>query len=187
LPSLLGSLCENAVRPVIPSGARNLALSLFKAMRDSSSSATKNGGLLGMTCKLGFSHRLLGRGWLAPALSPAGASWVRGHSRCPAVGADCVFIVLQPRVSWRWVDACGFPVARDRSLFFRSCEKVHEGKKGSRKGAKHAKAAKGRSDLRSALLCGLVRRPTEPSAGPFGGMADPRGHSPNPASGRAGE
>ena len=62
-------LCEDAVKPVIPSGARNLAPSLFKTVRDSSSSATKNGGLLGMTRKLGFSLRLLRRGlhYFAPA------------------------------------------------------------------------------------------------------------------------
>ncbi len=34
--------------------ARNLALSNFKTMRDSSSSANKNGGLLGMTGQAGF-------------------------------------------------------------------------------------------------------------------------------------
>ncbi len=39
---------------VIPSGARNLALSIFNAVRDSSSSANKNGGLLGMTGQTGF-------------------------------------------------------------------------------------------------------------------------------------
>jgi hypothetical protein len=35
--------------------ARNLALSVFKTMRDSSSSANKNGGLLGMTRQTSFS------------------------------------------------------------------------------------------------------------------------------------
>jgi len=34
-----GSACENVAEHVIPSGARNLALSLFEAMRDSSSPA----------------------------------------------------------------------------------------------------------------------------------------------------
>jgi len=34
--------------------ARNLALSIFNAVRDSSSSANKNGGLLGMTGQTGF-------------------------------------------------------------------------------------------------------------------------------------
>jgi hypothetical protein len=35
--------------------ARNLALSIFNPVRDSSSSANKNGGLLGMTGQTGFS------------------------------------------------------------------------------------------------------------------------------------
>jgi methionine synthase II (cobalamin-independent) len=35
--------------------ARNLALSIVNAVRDSSSSANKNGGLLGMTGQTGFS------------------------------------------------------------------------------------------------------------------------------------
>jgi len=48
------SLCENLPPAVIPSGARNLALSIFKAVRDASSSANKNGGLLGMTGWRGF-------------------------------------------------------------------------------------------------------------------------------------
>jgi hypothetical protein len=55
---------EKALQAVIPSGvldrpvqggARNLALSIFNPVRDSSSSANKNGGLLGMTGQTGFS------------------------------------------------------------------------------------------------------------------------------------
>ena len=42
--------------------SENLALSTLKAVRDSSSSAKKSGGLLGMTAILGSSHRLPGRG-----------------------------------------------------------------------------------------------------------------------------
>ena len=38
--------------------SENLALSVFEALRDSPSSAKKNGGLLGMTRKPGLSHRL---------------------------------------------------------------------------------------------------------------------------------
>jgi hypothetical protein len=46
---------EKRLQAVIPSEARNLALSTFKAMQDSSSSTNKNGGLLGMTGYKGFS------------------------------------------------------------------------------------------------------------------------------------
>jgi len=55
------SLCDDHAYFVIPiprSRERNLALGIFRAVRDSSSSANENGGLLGMTRKLGFSHRL---------------------------------------------------------------------------------------------------------------------------------
>jgi hypothetical protein len=41
--------------------ARNLALSIFKVLRDSSSSANKNGGLLGMTGQRGFSAACFAR------------------------------------------------------------------------------------------------------------------------------
>ena len=58
----LSSPCDNRAYAVIPSGARNLALSIFKAVRDSSSSANKNGGLLALTRKLRSSHRLCRRG-----------------------------------------------------------------------------------------------------------------------------
>jgi hypothetical protein len=44
-----------AVIPIPQARERNLALSVFKAMRDSSSSANKNGGLPGMTGQMGFS------------------------------------------------------------------------------------------------------------------------------------
>ena len=44
---------------VIPSGARNLALSIYTAVRDSSWSANKNGGLLGMTGQTGISAACL--------------------------------------------------------------------------------------------------------------------------------
>jgi hypothetical protein len=69
-PSPQGSLCDNWVRAVIPSEARNLALSVFNAMRDSSSSANKNGGLLGMTCQPGYHTDSKGRElrfWLRPS------------------------------------------------------------------------------------------------------------------------
>ena len=67
---------KTLMKPVIPirqPTERNLALSILKAMRDSSSSATKNGGLLGMTAETDSSaackappFRLTiqnGRGW----------------------------------------------------------------------------------------------------------------------------
>jgi hypothetical protein len=54
------SLYDNSTGAVIPSEARNLALSLFNAMRNSSSSANKNGGLLGMTPKTGYRTDSLG-------------------------------------------------------------------------------------------------------------------------------
>jgi hypothetical protein len=47
------SLCENRVRHVIPSVARNPALSIFKAVRDSWSPAAPRNDRLA-----GFSHRL---------------------------------------------------------------------------------------------------------------------------------
>ena len=59
------SLCDNCAYTVIPipqSRERNLALSVFNAVRDSSSSAIKSGGLLGMTRKAELSRRLQGRG-----------------------------------------------------------------------------------------------------------------------------
>jgi hypothetical protein len=68
-PLPLGGLCDNTVYAVIPipqSRERDLALSVFKAVRDSSSSAIKSGGLLGMTRKLGLSRRLQGRGLRRP-------------------------------------------------------------------------------------------------------------------------
>ena len=87
-PLPFGSLCENLIGTVIPSEARNLALSIFNALRDSSSPAAPRND-----SKNEFSHRLLwGRGWPATALSPAGAGRVRGsgplfswHRRVSAV------------------------------------------------------------------------------------------------------
>jgi hypothetical protein len=65
------------VIPIRQPTERNLALSVFNAMRDFSSSATKNGGLLGMTGRRGFSAAclILSCGLrimhcLAPALRP---------------------------------------------------------------------------------------------------------------------
>jgi hypothetical protein len=79
----LTSLCENLLRSVIPirqPTERNLALSIFEAVQDSSSSATKNGGLLGMTFKPGFHTDSHADGLNSPAphgpsktLSPYGA------------------------------------------------------------------------------------------------------------------
>jgi hypothetical protein len=57
LPSPQGSLCDNWIGAVIPSGARNLALSVFNAMRDSSSPAAPRNDM-----QTALSHRLLGRG-----------------------------------------------------------------------------------------------------------------------------
>ena len=55
-PSPPGGLCDNPACAVIPSGARNLALSILKTVRDSWSPAAA--GLLGMTRKLGLSRKL---------------------------------------------------------------------------------------------------------------------------------
>jgi hypothetical protein len=59
LPELLiltaFQVAEKRFQAVILSEAKNLAPSIFKTMRDPSSSASKNGGLLRMTAPRGFS------------------------------------------------------------------------------------------------------------------------------------
>jgi hypothetical protein len=77
----LQSLCDNPMCAVIPSGARNLALSVSKTVRESSSSANKNGELLGMTRQLGFSHRLFSPATCRQRLMPT-------HRRPPHLPAE---------------------------------------------------------------------------------------------------
>ena len=108
------SLCDNLVQVVIPSGARNLALSILKAVRDSSSPAAPRNDT-----QTRLSHTLSGRGRPATALSPAVAGRARGFF--PAARRTSSAVSLRPaKAPERGTLPLGACVISLRMLSFRS-------------------------------------------------------------------